>query len=202
MTEKINAENVEAKQVGAKEKKPFYKRKWFFALAAVVLLMGAFGGNSEDSEEAPVPEDPAAGIEEPAEEATAVELAMESDVEPREDSIGKSHGDFSEVTGSSPRDVREDTTGNWRILTMAEAVDLEEYILSYADMHMEPEEVHAIVNFHYKTTTMINDFGSYLSVRVHEYVEKEEHDANVLGSGLFLEEYQVYRDNGDIVRVD
>lgn len=49
---------------------------------------------------------------------------------------------------------------------------------------------------------MINDFESYLSVKVHEYVEKEELDANKLGSGMVLGEYNIYKDNGDIVKID
>lgn len=84
-------------------KKPLYKRKWFIVAAAIFLIGGAFSSASGDSEGEQPPEDPEVGIEEPAEEVSAVDLAMESDVETREDSIGKSHGDFSEVTTSSPR---------------------------------------------------------------------------------------------------
>lgn len=40
-------------------------------------------------------------------------------------------------------------------------------------------------------------FGQ-LSVTIHEYVDDEEHDASVLGSGMVLGEYFVYLDNGDI----
>lgn len=121
--------------------------------------------------------------------------------EQREEAIGKSNKDFLELTKTKPNDVREDKTGNWRKITIAESINIEEYILSYSNLYMEQGQVHAIINFNYNTTTMMNDFGSFISVRIHEYVDKEEHNANKLGSGMLLKEYQVYKDNGDIIEV-
>lgn len=40
-----------------------------------------------------------------------------------------------------------------------------------------------------------------LSVTVHEYVDKEEHDANKLFGGMVLADYFVYLDNGDIEEI-
>lgn len=127
----------------------------------------------------------------------------EIEVETRESSLGKSNKDFTEITDSNPGKVREDNTEKWRKITIATTEDINEYLLSYNELYMTEETtVHSIINFTNNTTTMINDFGSYLSVRIHEYVNKEEHDANKLGSGMLLTEYQIYKDNGDIVKID
>lgn len=40
-----------------------------------------------------------------------------------------------------------------------------------------------------------------LDVTIYEYVDKEEHDAKKLFSGMLLTEYFVYIDNGDIEEV-
>ncbi|AOY76907.1 hypothetical protein [Clostridium formicaceticum] len=129
------------------------------------------------------------------------EMEEESVLEQREDAIGQSNKDFLELTKTKPSSVREDNTGNWRKVAIADSVDIVEYVASYNELYMEQGQVHAIVNFNYNTTTMINDLGGMISVRIHEYVDKEEHDANKLGSGMLLKEYQVYKDNRDIIEV-
>lgn len=130
-------------------------------------------------------------------------VELDLSISEREGTIGKSEKDFTIITKSSPGKVREDTTGKWRKITTSTSEDTIDYMLSYNKLHMTEETtVHAIVNFANKTTTMINDFESYLSVKVHEYVEKEELDANKLGSGMVLGEYNIYKDNGDIVKID
>lgn len=35
----------------------------------------------------------------------------------------------------------------------------------------------------------------------HEYVDKEEHDAKIMSSGMVLSEYYIYLDNGDIEKI-
>lgn len=123
------------------------------------------------------------------------------DLKTTENIIGKSDKDFSEVMKAKPSEVRNDVTGNWRKVTLAENIDIEEYAKSYQELHMDEGETHFIINFNRKTTTVINEFNSLLYVDIHEYVEKEEHDANQLGSGMLLVSYVIYPD-GDVEKIE
>lgn len=140
--------------------------------------------------------------EEPKKDKGRVKL--DSSTPKREFTVGKSDKNFLEITDTKPGEVRNDVTGKWRKVRIAESVDINEYLLSYNKLYMTEDSsaVHIIFNFTYKTTTVINDFGSYLSVNVYEYVDKEEHDAKKIGTGLHLGEYKIYKDNGDIVDWD
>lgn len=98
--------------------------------------------------------------------------------------------------------VRNDATGNWRISCIAENIDMSEYALDYYKQYFtDDSEIHFIVNFNYNTTTKIMNMGGDLDVTVQEYVSKEEHDANLLGSGSVLAEYFVNKETGEIEKV-
>lgn len=144
---------------------------------------------------------------EPEEEANeqGAEQKAEDDttwdgVKDQDNIVGKSNKDFSELTKSNPTEVRNDVTGNWRKSTISENVDIEEYALSYSDLHMEEGEVHHVVNFNRNTTTLINDLSGLLYVDVKEHVDGEEHDASTVGSGMLLKSYVIYPD-GDIEEI-
>src|SRR5699024_5000934 len=87
---------------------------------------------------------------------------------------------------SKPKDVRNDTTGNWKIATTSEDIDIEDYISDYYKEYMEDDEVHWIVNFTRNTTTSVTKQGNELLLETYERVDKEEHDASTLGSGQDL----------------
>lgn len=98
--------------------------------------------------------------------------------------------------------VRNDATGNWRISCIAENIDMSEYALDYYKQYFtDDSEIHFIVNFNNNTTTKIMNMGDDLDVTVQEYVSKEEHDANLLGSGSVLAEYFVNKETGEIEKV-
>lgn len=98
--------------------------------------------------------------------------------------------------------VRNDNTGNWRISLIAENIDMSQYALDYYKQYFtDDSEIHFIVNFNYNTTTKIMVVGGQLDVTVQDYVSKEEHDANVLGSGTVLAEYFVDKENGEIEKI-
>ena len=98
--------------------------------------------------------------------------------------------------------VRNDNTGNWRISLIAENIDMSEYALDYYKQYFtDDSEIHFIVNFNYNTTTKIMNMGGQLDVTVQDYVSKEEHDANVLGSGTVLAEYFVDKETGKIEKI-
>lgn len=183
-------------------------KRLLFLLTSALLLTAC--GNDEPKKDEPVVEDDAPVVEEvetdkqdeaEKDEPVTEEDSSWDDVKEVDKIIGKSDKDFSEVTKSKPNDVRNDNTGNWRILKISENIDIEEYALSYADMHMKDDEVHFIVNFNYHTTTVINKMDGLLYVDIKEYEKKEEHDAKVLGSGMVLKSYVIYPD-GDIQELE
>lgn len=120
--------------------------------------------------------------------------------EPRETAIGKSDKSVDGLITIKATTVRNDKTGNWRYSGFSESrVDISEYALSYYNEYFESDkEIHAVINFANKTTTRISCFGEMLFVTVLKYVEKEEHDANIMFSGEVIKDYIVYTDNGDI----
>lgn len=99
--------------------------------------------------------------------------------------------------------MRNDKTGNWRLSRVATTENIVEYTKSYYENNFsDDKEIHAIVNFTLNTTTKVSKvLDNILSVTVHEYVDKEEHDANELFSGMVLADYFVYLDNGDIEEI-
>ena len=98
--------------------------------------------------------------------------------------------------------VPNDVTGNWRVATMAENVEVQDIALGYYKKYFDnDDEIHAIVNFNYKTTTKISVMGDLLDVSVYEYVDKEEHDAKLLFSGMLLKEYHVNKETGTIEEI-
>lgn len=105
---------------------------------------------------------------------------------------------FSFVVTNVPNDV----TGNWRIASIAENIEMQDYALDYYKEYFKSDdEIHAIVNFNYKTTTKISVMGNLLDVSVYEYVDKEEHDAKLLFSGMLLKEYHVNKDTGEVEEI-
>lgn len=119
----------------------------------------------------------------------------------KENIVGKSDKDASEIISSKPSDVRNDTTKNWKKNTISESVDTFDYTLSYHDEYMAEGEIHFIVNFAYNTTTTLNYMNGLLFVDIHEYRDGEEHDASSLGSGMLLQSYIIYPD-GDIEEIE
>lgn len=128
------------------------------------------------------------------------EESVWDDMKDKDKIVGNSDENFKEITKSKPGKVRNDKTGNWKKVTIAENVDIEDYLLSYADHYMDDGEVHYIINFNYNTTTVVNKMGGLLYADIKEYVNKEEHDAVKIGSGMELKSYIIYPD-GDIEEV-
>lgn len=99
--------------------------------------------------------------------------------------------------------MHNDVTGNFRVSTIAENIHMKDYALEYYNKYFKNDnEIHTIVNFNTKTTTAISDFGlGLLDVRVHEYINKEEHSAKEIFGGMVLEEYYVNKQTGEIEKV-
>ncbi len=86
--------------------------------------------------------------------------------------------------------VRGDATGNWRIVKVANSTPPSEYAVDYAKAYMKDGDIHFVVNFSLNTTTMFNRYSngttSVIEAKTTEYVDKEEHDATIIGEGLLL----------------
>ncbi len=142
----------------------------------------------------------------PVEETGTEEtIGMEEEVTHREGMYGISDKDVHDIGTPSifeRNKVRNDVTGKWKISTIAEDVQMVDYALSYYEKYFyNDDEIHAIVNINYDKTTCIQYMSGLLYVTVHEYVDGEEYDAKLLFSGMILEEYVVYPDNGDIEKI-
>lgn len=122
------------------------------------------------------------------------------DVKDHERIVGVSDKDFSKLKKMKPGKVRNDTTGKAKKLVMSGNEDVLEYLLSYEKKNMKDDEVHYIINFTTNTTTVVNKMSGLLYADVKEYVDKEEHDAKSIGSGMLLKSYIIYPD-GDIEEV-
>lgn len=84
------------------------------------------------------------------------------------------------------KEMPGDTTGKWHSATMANPRPISEYIQYYYKTFMVPYPgTHVVVNFTLNTTTIINDFGSFLNLDVYEYYKGEENDATICPSGMF-----------------
>ena len=83
-----------------------------------------------------------------------------------------------------------DATGNWRLVTVANGTPPTEYAVDYAKAYMSDGDIHFVVNFSLKTTTMFsrytNGSTSIIEAKTTEYVDDEEHDASIIGQGYLL----------------
>lgn len=163
-------------------KKPITKKWWFWVILVVVLIT-IVGGASTNSD-------------------SDAEAQGSSDTPKQQTETDQKKTDTEDDIKFNVNDVRNDTTGNWRISVISENIQMQDYALEYYKKYFKSDdEIHAIVNFNYMTTTQIAVMGDSLDVTVHEYVDKEEHDAKLLFSGEILKEYYVNKDTGDIEEI-
>ena len=163
-------------------KKPIFKKWWFWVI--IVVILAAIFGNSGTND----------SVKDETKDAIS---STEQQTEEKQDN-STSKDDISFVVSN----VRNDVTDNWRIATIAENIEMQDYALDYYKEYFKSDdEIHAIVNFNYKTTTKISVMCNLLDVSVYEYVDKEEHDAKLLFSGKLLKEYHVNKDTGEIEEI-
>jgi hypothetical protein len=135
--------------------------------------------------------------------AASEETSEQGNVEHREEAIGISDKKLSDIYGTFSRNkVNNDVTGKWRVSTIVANVSMEDYAYNYYERFMLSEgQVEAVINFNYNTSTSLSVYGNFIDVCVYDYVDGEEHDANLMFTGTLLKEYYVYTDNGDIVEI-
>lgn len=93
---------------------------------------------------------------------------------------------------TEPMSVHNDKTGKWKYATIAKTSDPNDWAVEYAKTFMEDGEVHAVINFANSTTTRLVRNGDSLQVQTYEYVDGEEHDADMLFTGMPLDDVHLY----------
>nr|DAQ91564.1 MAG TPA: hypothetical protein [Caudoviricetes sp.] len=98
---------------------------------------------------------------------------------------------------SDPTPINGDTTDKWKLNRMTGPTNPIDFAFDYYKNFMEPDEIHYIINFSTKTTTIIQNIAGMLYVRVLEHVDKEEVTAKTIGSGTLLEEKYFNAETGE-----
>ncbi|MBC8574429.1 hypothetical protein [Jingyaoa shaoxingensis] len=169
------------KRSRVKARKPIFKKWWFWGFIIIIIgvAYGSTGKDDNDNKE------------------TEINSTTEAQT-----NIPQTESEAEDSLSFNVMKVPNDVTGNWRVATMAENVEAQNIALDYYKKYFgNDDEIHAIVNFNYKTTTKISVMGDLLDVSVYEYVDKEEHDANLLFSGMLLKEYHVNKETGAIEEI-
>ena len=119
----------------------------------------------------------------------------------REHTIGRADRSIEDLDIEIPEMVPNGDFVAWFVSQYDNPIEFTEYALSYADTYIARGETHWIINKVANTSTSVYDTGDILYVTVYEYIEDEEMDVETLGTGTPLFDYQIYKDNGDIVDV-
>lgn len=117
--------------------------------------------------------------------------------------VGISDKDITTIYSTKYDTVRNDVTGNWKCIVIAENnFNVEDYALScYKNYFDSDKTILAVENLTTKTSTSISVVSGLLYVSVYEYTKGEEHDAKAMFGGTHLVDYIVYTDNGYIEKV-
>lgn len=197
------------KEIKGNNNKLIYKKWWFWVL--IILFMGIIlpknNTNSSSADNASQVSSQNEDVSESkqeenksSEEVIQVEESTPIVEEKNENIVGK---DFSKISTEKPKKVNDDVTGNWRRMDIIEQADMEEYAVDYYNRNFESDnEIHAIINFTYHTTTRISCIESQLDVTVYDYVDGEEHSAKTLFTGTKLAEYLVNKSDGAIEKLE
>lgn len=198
-----------------KVQKPLYKKWWFWVVA--VSLVGAvgtglFGGGTTDAGPSDAPPPPAETQKGETEQEPVVTPEPSTSQAPADSAPGTQEPPAE--TGPEPdarealddalggttfyENVRNDVTGKWRVLVFYSAENIVDHATEYYNTYFSSDdEIHIAVNLGLKTTSVMNVSGGVMSIGVHEYIDKEEHDAKVLGGGELLKSYTVNLETGE-----
>lgn len=165
-----------------------------------------WGGGTAELEKTEVPE--SEKQEETTEQKETTEAITEEPTEIVEhrtgdNIVGISDKDITTIYSTKYDTVRNDVTGNWKCIVIAENnFNVEDYALScYKNYFDSDKTILAVENLTTKTSTSISVVSGLLYVSVYEYTKGEEHDAKAMFGGTHLVDYIVYTDNGDIEKV-
>lgn len=194
------------KEKGQKAQKPLYKKWWFWLI--VLCLIGAVGGGLSGNDNSVETSEPSAGqAESQTTDSTQapIETSEPDSAAPTPKAESESEPDAREalddILGNTTfyENVRNDVTGKWRELVFYSAEDIMDHAVEYYNAYFSSDdEIHIAVNLGLKTTTIMNVSNGNMFISVHEYVDKEEHDAKAIGGGMLLKSYILNLETGEI----
>ncbi|MCI9457598.1 MAG: hypothetical protein HFE44_11580 [Oscillospiraceae bacterium] len=173
-------------------KKPIYKKWWFWVIVLLGLsAIGNLGKETEDDSSSQSSSSQTTSVQSSS-VASSSEIKGSSD----RDSLNEALGDPSALFYDN---VQNDVTGNWRLMVYSSPETIVDHAVEYYNAYFESDkEIHWAVNQELKTTSCISVVLGDLHIDVHEYVDKEENDAKVLGGGKLLNSYIVNPSSGEI----
>lgn len=165
-----------------KAKKKSGKAKWIVLVVILICIFAAIGNGGKDTTETKPEPDTQQNIQqEPQQEETSVSSESEK-VETGWNTLPSG----LELLFSDS--VRNDVTGRWRLSSTSSSMVPADYAMEYYNaMFSSDDEIHGIWNATLNTTTCIKVMSGLLFVDTYEYVDGEEHDANLLFSGALLD---------------
>ena len=138
-----------------------------------------------------------AGCSASATSSTQATTAETTTAEATTEAVDKKEEMKKDYKLSDPMPINGDTTGKWKLNRMTGATNPIDFAFDYYKNFMEPDEIHYIINFSTKTTTIIQNVAGMLYVRVLEHVDKEEVTAKTIGSGMLLQEKYFNAETGE-----
>lgn len=177
-------------------------------LVAMVMILSlvACGGGEADKEDADQEKTTSGETEAPV-ETTAPEDEPETEMPPEEneDDVENSDtiksGSYTLPCGMKIQffdSVRNDATGKWRRSATSDSFVPADYAYEYYnEMFSSDDEVHSIWNATLKTNTRLTVAFGILYVDTLEYVDGEEHDANIMFSGNVLDSKMIDIETGE-----
>ena len=161
---------IKSKEIELKKKN---RKIWLISLAAAFLFLIIAVATSPTT-----PTDDKTETTETVEE-TAETTTEDDEIETLKATL-KENYDITEPS----KFAKGDTTGTWRINTVANSTPPTDYAVDYAKAYMSDGDIYYIVNLTLKTTNQFRLSGNILNVTTTEYVDKEEHDASMIGGGM------------------
>ena len=100
--------------------------------------------------------------------------------------------------------VRGDVTGNWYVCAVVDSTEpVDQYSLDYYNAFFESDtEILGVWNVRLQTMTKIAVVGGELNATTHEYVKGEEHDADLMYSGMVLTDNFYDMTTGELIPMD
>lgn len=171
------------------------------ALASCMFMFVACGANTTDE---PVVEQDETMAEETNTEDSVIDteetIIEENDASEDKEALRDAFED--EIGGSGLTfysNVHNDNTGNWRVAVIYTSENIVDHAVNYYNAYYgTDDEVHFICNLGLRTTTRFNVYDGVIYASTFDYVDGEEHDANVLPGGDLVTSYSVNIETGEI----
>lgn len=163
------------------DKRPFYKRWVFWAVAVAILVIGIIWAGSDYNTNNN-------GI------TNTNSITQTDEGENGDSELNKIKFSISEA--------KNDVTGNWRIAVISEPIVMSDHAVAYYQKYIKDDkEIHAIVNRNKNTTTSIQKLSGMIYVKTHEYIKDEEQDAKKMFTGKLLAEKYFNPDTGEEIKL-